>query len=1095
MVFNTKPVEAPKSTTAKAPKVVVTPPVIPTQTAVKVSTSGVEAPGQAYITQGATYAYDRILAQIGVNQRWRRIGKSAADQINDQSHELIDVSVESDNIQSNFDVIQEQFAVVSNFMIGLDSKFTLFEGNIKKGLADILSEGVKSQSKIVSQVNTQLETFDDNMEALQKRIDDQDRQIDEMFAKSKRNDDLAEQLKKNQEQLALSKDVSQKSEPAKVVKKDDAGSITKSVIENLFEDYLLYKGATKLAPMILSTVTRAFPWVVGLVSLYELYKGGAFDPLFNVWGDAKRAGKPHSWWEKFTGSETRDNMAGMREAEANKNKPEKDEDLQLPLRYIAGDIIKVQAANRLLLKAKVLRIEADRIEWAVKEGSGIGGGSGKATADPKDSIVGGMSETATGNNQSVLGYLGSKVGSFFAGGQQQTTSTPGLFGLGQRMGQMEGFHNAVPLGAESLRGRFGPGFSEFGNGLLGGGHPGARGGGGGGAGGGDYTPAPTKVDPKRNALQDTLEPRPSGGPGSSRFLAEQRSHFFDELDKNPKLRDEVMRSIRSENGKSSQSMSEVLESMVNRADMHGYKSLEQQLHDGFYGPINRGDRAFTRPLSEKERAMGEDAIAKVRGGSNAIDFRTDQGMLTDPGSREYMAEPDHGGHIVASGENYFFMGKKGRDWAARMRAGDAEFERTHPVQKEGEFTSLQAMNKIEGPKGKIAKILAGSKKSAQAIADAETAKLVHGIPNRIVETARQIATAKGPGAVEQFMAQQGYPKSGAWCGKFAASVITAAGGTPPKNPQLASNWRNYGVLDPNGPHPGDIAVRKPQFHSSLGDGRTGNAGSHVTIVNTFDPKNPNRFGSIGGNQGALVTSMPTNQYDFYSPSLPPKEVTTPNATKVEVPTTPVAVEHPTSMTHEQFKDRVHTTRTDPNSSLFGLGKAIADTDFKSALKPVTPVTTNRAGNGAILDRMTHAQFKQRVAMAGDHEHHDPNAQKAMNGAILSRALPHKDMKERVHTAREGVANRQTNTNGAILDRKKPSGPQVKAADPNAQKNTNGAILDRKKPEPPQGKAETSSKPKDYTNQFSASPSSSNAGDSIPPSESDDGSGDYGNCLI
>jgi len=161
---------------------------------------------------------------------------------------------------------------------------------------------------------------------------------------------------------------------------------------------------------------------------------------------------------------------------------------------------------------------------------------------------------------------------------------------------------------------------------------------------------------------------------SSGYLAEKRAKYFDELDKNPKLRDQVMRAIRAENGKDATSMSEVLESMVNRSDAFGYGSLDHTLHNGFYGPINRGDTAYTRPLTKEEREKGEEAIARVRGGQNNIEFRTDQGMLTDPGSRKYLAEPDQGGWIKRSGENYFYMGKKGRNWADEQRRAEAEWQ-------------------------------------------------------------------------------------------------------------------------------------------------------------------------------------------------------------------------------------------------------------------------------------------------------------------------------------------------------------------------------------------------------------------------------------
>jgi uncharacterized protein (TIGR02594 family) len=127
-----------------------------------------------------------------------------------------------------------------------------------------------------------------------------------------------------------------------------------------------------------------------------------------------------------------------------------------------------------------------------------------------------------------------------------------------------------------------------------------------------------------------------------------------------------------------------------------------------------------------------------------------------------------------------------------------------------------------------------------------------GVPSSILAAARKVALQGGPGAVSQFMASQGYPKAGAWCGEFAASVVTSAGGTPPKNPAVASNWRNWGSPTDN-PQPGDIAVRR--------GARTGNTGSHVTIVEDYDAKT-GAFTGIGGNQGAFERRFRPGQYDF-----------------------------------------------------------------------------------------------------------------------------------------------------------------------------------------------------------------------------------------
>ena len=114
------------------------------------------------------------------------------------------------------------------------------------------------------------------------------------------------------------------------------------------------------------------------------------------------------------------------------------------------------------------------------------------------------------------------------------------------------------------------------------------------------------------------------------------------------------------------------------------------------------------------------------------------------------------------------------------------------------------------------------------------------VPSDILAKARSVALHGGPNAVQQFMAQQGYPKQGNWCGEFAASVVKSVGGKPPPGAAVASNWRRWGTAVEGLPQPGDIAVRK--------GAPTGSTGSHVTIVEGVDPKT-GRFTGLGGNQG------------------------------------------------------------------------------------------------------------------------------------------------------------------------------------------------------------------------------------------------------
>jgi hypothetical protein len=108
----------------------------------------------------------------------------------------------------------------------------------------------------------------------------------------------------------------------------------------------------------------------------------------------------------------------------------------------------------------------------------------------------------------------------------------------------------------------------------------------------------------------------------------------------------------------------------------------------------------------------------------------------------------------------------------------------------------------------------------------------------------------GSGELQQFMASKGYPRSGAWCGQFTASVVTEAGGKPPRNAAVASNWLTWGEhVDPADVREGDIAVRTRSRYG----GRTmpGQTGSHVGIVGGVGEKT---IDMVGGNQVRPIQS-------------------------------------------------------------------------------------------------------------------------------------------------------------------------------------------------------------------------------------------------
>lgn len=133
-----------------------------------------------------------------------------------------------------------------------------------------------------------------------------------------------------------------------------------------------------------------------------------------------------------------------------------------------------------------------------------------------------------------------------------------------------------------------------------------------------------------------------------------------------------------------------------------------------------------------------------------------------------------------------------------------------------------------------------------------------GVPSSILTEARSVARLGGAGAVQQYIRSKGYHVDSAWCGDFAAAVVRGAGGTPPKGYPVASNWRNWGRPVEGDPQAGDIAIRRAGRGGYV---RTGSTGSHVNIVDAYDPES-RMFRAIGGNQSRTVADFSRSAFDF-----------------------------------------------------------------------------------------------------------------------------------------------------------------------------------------------------------------------------------------
>ena len=198
-----------------------------------------------------------------------------------------------------------------------------------------------------------------------------------------------------------------------------------------------------------------------------------------------------------------------------------------------------------------------------------------------------------------------------------------------------------------------------------------------------YEETPSMQGEQTSPMQGATNPRLSG----------DRSSFFNELDKNPELKQKVIQAALAEGGQ--KGLQANIEQMANYSKARGFHSFNQALNSGFYGPVNRGT-AFQHQLTSSDIKKGDAALDAVRGGSNLLEYRTDQGMQGDPNFDKEKNDPRYrmkniGGSWFA--DHPMFNTKDG---GSRFRdqqiKADIEYNKEHPqqtqsLQKEATQTS------------------------------------------------------------------------------------------------------------------------------------------------------------------------------------------------------------------------------------------------------------------------------------------------------------------------------------------------------------------------------------------------------------------------
>jgi hypothetical protein len=123
---------------------------------------------------------------------------------------------------------------------------------------------------------------------------------------------------------------------------------------------------------------------------------------------------------------------------------------------------------------------------------------------------------------------------------------------------------------------------------------------------------------------------PMAAPGGVAYssIAAQRAPLMDEVNKDPATKKLLMQMMATEGGDAA-----TVESLFNRVAMIRQKvpgySIKDELNSRFYGPLRRGDRPN---ISTGQAAQFQKTIDEVAAGSNIIQWRTNQGLPTDPGA-------------------------------------------------------------------------------------------------------------------------------------------------------------------------------------------------------------------------------------------------------------------------------------------------------------------------------------------------------------------------------------------------------------------------------------------------------------------------------
>lgn len=917
----------------------------------------------------------RLAESITLKGQWDNLSSSTVDQIDLADRDLVDVSTESEQIQNNFNVLSNQISILSTFVTKLDYKSRAFENTIKTGVIKVASETAKNQVNLVKTINTQLKTFDNTIDKFQSRIDTHDKQLDALYAEirnAKKTTAVSDFLANSRAQKKSLLDPKTEDDINSIDPKNNPGGINWSSIikgagvvagATVTGGYTAYRAgkyintarkakAAKIAAaaaaerqavkQIIANISRLSAKIGIKRSIIIFARYGASAVVKGLIGAAAGAtgiggivtAGLLGWalYDLYDLYEALTKEAGesvdvdeKNSILKNKNTGEivfanpKDE-----IKIISSENIFIQSKKKLELKADHIILDAQRIEFKGKTNLGNGVLPEGVTEQEK-----------AGPNPNFRPRGNPSTG-------QLVTQQP------------KDVESIRPPSTQSGPGGPAPGTAPYrGRGSTG--NQSIKG-----------VPASPIVPKKESMLTKLLGGRTNGE--NKTFLHPRDNpninpEMLDHFKKNPTSSPEGLPAAFRTNNPGAISITGNIDSSF-AAKQPGFAGAIPRPKDegGYYAKFATPEHgiAAQATLLKKYAAKGKDTVATVLSdwaamgqgqyiqsvakelgvsANEKLDFNNPE-MLQKFMMAQAKFESGSKG-ILPYKEDVYDRAVKGQFSSVYEGEGSAKVLSIANRNEELIKKSRQKRSDVAFNKKSLQEQNKQNKTDEPQIAAAPKSLAVQtikepsagGAPTQIIEQARKIALEGGPVAVDRFMREQGHPKNTAWCGDFAASIVQSVGGEIPKNPQIASNWRNFGTKVDGAPQPGDIAVRKPGG-SRRGSGQTGAPGSHVTLVNAYD--GGNTFNSIGGNQGKFNSNQSMARYDFYRSK----------GTDVEKKVTVLPKTAAAEDQSRKIKDKVNKTLYDIREKRANI-KPIAKKVTPTVMSPGKQEKQNVASNGSI----------------------------------------------------------------------------------------------------------------------------------------------------